>query len=145
MKIYESLAEASLYRTVALIPEQIMFGLALSTKPDLRSSPETFRNLEHGREFCEVFWHLSTEGADYRPPTASAATIAAGIQALPSEELPRWTEPLGTVKHLIEDILAEHYAEIEQIDEANRILQSFASFAKQQLSGIRESEQLRRA
>lgn len=142
MKIYQSLADASLYRTVALIPEQVMFGLALARDPSLRVLPETRRNLELGREFCEVFTHLSTPGEVYHPTTSSAATIAAGIQELNSAELPKWHPQIASVKSLIDAILIGEEPSSEGIDLASQTLRSFASFAKQKLSSISDSESL---
>lgn len=140
MRIYQSLAEASLYRTVALIPEQAMFGLALAADQTFRSSDEAQKSLTLGKEFCAVFQLLTTEGSGYAPTTSSAATIAAGILELPPADLAKWRTPLGRVQVVIEEVLAGRDTQLEQLSEAIRHLEQFAMFAKQNLPGVVENE-----
>lgn len=145
MKIYQSLADASLYRIVALIPEQIVFGLALATDRTHRASDETRRNLELGREFCEVFHHVSQRGEGYRATNGSTATIAAGIQELPAANLWEWHDRMFLVKGVIEGLLAGAETENQKLEAANEILLGFAAFAKQTLSSVSAAEDLQRA
>lgn len=140
MKIYQSLADASLYRTIALIPEQIMFGLTLARDPEMRQSPETDRILRLGREFCDVFQRVSTPEQPYEPPTSSAATIASGIRELEQPLLTEWQGKIGAVKTLIDDLLLGEDPDPARIDGANKALKDFASTAKRRLSVISDSE-----
>lgn len=105
MRTYQSLADASLYRTIAIVPEQVMFGLVLAKASALRDSQETRRNLELGQLFCQVFLGVSEEDGDYMPKSRAAAAIAAGIRELPDERLDHWRDPIKRVSETIADLL----------------------------------------
>jgi hypothetical protein len=145
MRIFQSLADASLYRTMALIPEQVMFGLALAKDPVLKASPETTRNLEIGREFCEVLCRLSgPDRAHFIPKSPSAAAIAAGVWELDDESLKRWNSSLSSVCQTVNAILSNKSLPASDIDSAIGTLRDFSGFAKQRLSASIESEHLQR-
>ena len=145
MRIYQSLADASLYRTMALIPEQVMFGLALAKDPSYRSSPETKRNLELGKEFCEVVCELSgPRRAEFVPKSPSAAAIAAGVWELDDASLKRWNESLGSVCSTLTAVLSNVELQDQDLDKAIETLRNFSGFAKQRLSSSIESEHLQR-
>lgn len=142
MKIYQSLADASLYKTVAIIPEQVMFGLALARDPSLRNSAETQRNLRLGMEFCQVFRGL-VEPAVGVPQGRSAAAIAAGIRELP--EFTQWQDEIGTVRQTIGALLENGETTSKELDTATDVLRRFATFAKQRLSAALEAEHAKRS
>ena len=144
MKIYQSLYDASLYRTVALIPEQTVFGLALATS-GARNSAEAQESLRLGKEFCEVLEAFVAEGKEFRPATSSAATIAAGLQELPESELPKWRGPFSDVRALLNSVLSGTSVDETAVKAASGTLQGFASFAKQRLSLMSDPEHLRLA
>jgi len=141
MKIYQSLADASRYRAGALIPQQILFGLALASDAKLRLLDETRNDLRLGQEFCVVFESLASKGRAFEPDSESAATIASGIGEFVSEtDIGRFREPLRDTKGVFDDLLANREADPARIRAASRTMERIADLAKAKLRRRSDSE-----
>ncbi len=143
MNIHQSLAQASLYRAVALIPEQAAFGLALARTPE-RKDPETDRSLKLGQRFCELFLEVASNHEPH-PDSEQDATIISGLRELADpDKLVRWQEQMTTVKDVIEAVLRGAELSEDEMSRAGAMLRDFATEAKQRVSLAAEAEHLRR-
>lgn len=146
MNIHRSLAEASLYRAVALIPEQAAFGLALATSQE-RTNPETRRSLELGLRFCELFLNVAHERASETESEQDAAIVfglTELLKELDASELRNWSSSIDEVRSTIGALLTNEDATTANVAKAGKILRSFATTARQNVALVSEGELLRR-
>lgn len=145
MNIQRSLAEASVYRALALIPEQAAFGLALASSSE-KDNPETKRSLELGQKFCDLFLDVITRGATATlPDSEQDAAILFGLKELPIEELSTWNAKIIDVKRTIDALLADQMLPTSEVSRAGQTLRDFAATARRSVSLANEGELLRRA
>ena len=130
MTIFQSLSDASVYRTVALIPQQTMFALILAGDDKHKNAENTRRSLALGHEFCDVFGRVAQGPSSFHPATSSEARLAAGIKELPQTELLQWAEPIHQVQSVIARLLAGESVSEQLLLQSSAALDQFASFAK---------------